>query len=93
MGARASKYKSGVREGNVNWRSGPVNTSWGPGSRPGAKQRAGGREIQISIVCFLVTIVLLKMFVKNDNKEKRLSAGMIVKLGMRIDQVWKNVLA
>ena len=102
LGARASKYKSGVREGNANWRPGPVNTNWGPGPvntnwgpglRPGAKQRAGDQEIQIPIVCFLVTIVLLKIFLKNDNKEKRLSAGMIKKLGMRIDEVRRNVLA
>ena len=30
---------------NTNWGPGPVNTNWG--SRPGAKQRAGGQEIQI----------------------------------------------
>ena len=30
---------------NTNWVPGPVNTNWGPG--PGAKQRTGGREIQI----------------------------------------------
>ena len=28
---------------NTNWGPGPVNTNWGPG----AKQRSGGREIQI----------------------------------------------
>ena len=29
------------------WRPGPVNTNWGPGAGPRAKQRAGGWEIQI----------------------------------------------
>ena len=29
---------------NKNWGPGQVNINWGPG--PGAKQRAGGREIQ-----------------------------------------------
>ena len=55
MGARAGKYKFGARAGKhkvgdgqkkKNWEPGPVNTNWGPGSGPGAKQRAGGREIQ-----------------------------------------------
>ena len=32
---------------NTNWGPGPVNTNWGPGS--GAKQRAGGQEIQIPL--------------------------------------------
>ena len=32
---------------NANWGPGPVNTNWGPGPGPGAKQKAGGREIQI----------------------------------------------
>ena len=32
---------------NANREAGQVNTNWGPGPRPGAKQRAGSREIQI----------------------------------------------
>ena len=32
---------------NSSWGPGPVNTNWGPGPKPGAKQRAAGREIQI----------------------------------------------
>ena len=32
---------------NTNWGPGLVNTNWGPGL--GAKQRAGGREIQIPV--------------------------------------------
>ena len=38
FGARAGKYKLGARAGGWGWR---------PGTGPGAKQRAGGREIQI----------------------------------------------
>ena len=32
---------------NTNLGPGPVNTNLGPGPEPGAKQRAGGRKIQI----------------------------------------------
>ena len=32
---------------NTNWGPGPVNINWGPGPGSGAKQRAGGMEIQI----------------------------------------------
>ena len=34
---------------NTNWRPGPVNRNWWPGPGAGAKQRAGGREIQIPL--------------------------------------------
>ena len=37
---------------NTNGGPGPVNTNLGPGLGPEAKQRAGGREIQIPVcVC------------------------------------------
>ena len=37
---------------NTNWGPGPVNTNLGPGLGPEAKQRTGGREIQIPVcVC------------------------------------------
>ena len=35
---------------NTNWGPGPVNTNWGPEPGPGAKQRAGGWEIQIPLI-------------------------------------------
>ena len=34
---------------NTNWGPGPVNKYLGPGPGPGAKQRAGGWEIQIPL--------------------------------------------
>ena len=45
---------------NTNWGPGPVNTNWGPGPvntncepGPSAKQRAGGREIQIPVLMYV----------------------------------------
>ena len=32
---------------NTNQGPGPLNTNWWPGPGPGAKQRAGGQEMQI----------------------------------------------
>ena len=34
---------------NTNWGPGPVNINWGPGTGPGAKQRVGGQETQITV--------------------------------------------
>ena len=56
LGARP--VNTNLRPGsvNTNWGQGPLNANWGPGPvninrgpvpGPGAKQRAGGREIQI----------------------------------------------
>ena len=43
---------------NANRGPGPVNTNWGPGL--GAKERAGGREMQIPLL-FIVNRVKLKL--------------------------------
>ena len=52
LGARAGKCKFGSGLVHTNWGSRPVNINWGPG--PGAKQRAGFREIQRALFVLIL---------------------------------------
>ena len=47
MNNKLGKHIFGPGLLNKNWGPGLVNTNWEPGPGPGAKQKAGCREIQI----------------------------------------------